>query len=187
MLGYNLAERGEGILVNRPVYGRFELDYGIEAGVEIVYADTATEEAFVPSAVDKYESALVDAEQRGIKIRAVLLVNPHNPVGGLYLAGFEIYGTDGAKVTRPWTGRCYPVETLEEIARFCQRHQLHLVSDEVYASCVFDTGDSAAVPFTSILSLDLQRLIDPHLVHVLYGFSKVRLDLYEIQRENCLD
>ena len=81
MLGYHLAERGEGILVNRPVYGRFELDYGIEAGVEIVYADTATEEAFVPSAVDKYERALVDAEQQGIKIRAVLLVNPHNPVG----------------------------------------------------------------------------------------------------------
>lgn len=81
MLGFNLAERGDGILVNRPVYGRFELDYGVEAGVEIVYADTETEEAFTPSAVAKYEQALLEAEQRGIKIRAVLLVNPHNPVG----------------------------------------------------------------------------------------------------------
>lgn len=81
ILGYNLAEAGEGILVNMPVYGRFELDYGIEAGVEIVYADTETEEAFVPSAVEKYEQALGDAEQRGIKIRSVLVVNLHNPVG----------------------------------------------------------------------------------------------------------
>lgn len=71
------------------------------------------------------------------------------------------------------TGRCYPVETLKAIARFCEKHALHLISDEVYASCVFDTGDPEAVPFTSILSLDLPNLIDPSLVHVLYGFSKV--------------
>lgn len=81
MLGFNLAERGDGIIVSRPVYGRFELDYGVEAGVEIVYADTETEEAFTPNAVAKYEQALLEAEKRGIKIRAVLLVNPHNPVG----------------------------------------------------------------------------------------------------------
>lgn len=79
----------------------------------------------------------------------------------------------------PWdgidqTGRCYPVETLKAIARFCHKNSLHLISDEVYASCVFDTDDPNAVPFTSILSLDLSDLIDPNLVHVLYGFSKVR-------------
>ncbi|KAJ5570570.1 uncharacterized protein N7459_010000 [Penicillium hispanicum] len=149
MLGYNLAERGEAILVNRPVYGRFELDYGVEAGVEIFYADTTTEEVFHPDAVAKYEEALLAAEKRGLKIRAVLLVNPNNPVG-----------------------RCYPANTLRHIARFCEKHRLHLISDEVYASCVFDTGDPRAVPFSSILSLDFQGLIDPSLVHVLYGFSK---------------
>ncbi|KAJ5296030.1 hypothetical protein N7508_010851, partial [Penicillium antarcticum] len=149
MLGYSLAERGDGILVNRPVYGRFELDYGVEAGVEVVYADTAPEEAFSPASVDKYELALEAARERGMWIRAVLLVNPHNPVG-----------------------RCYPVETLKAIARFCQKHGLHLISDEVYASCFFETDDPDAVPFTSILSLGLAGLIDPSLVHVLYGFSK---------------
>ncbi|KAJ5303505.1 hypothetical protein N7476_010304 [Penicillium atrosanguineum] len=157
MLGFNLAAPGEGILVNRPVYGRFELDYGIEAGVEIVYADTDTEVAFMPDIVEKYEQALADAKERGVIIRAVLLVNPHNPVG----AHLEF---------KP--GRCYPVKTLKHIARFCDRHKLHLISDEVYASCVFETGDPEAVPFTSILSLDLKNLIDPNLVHVLYGFSK---------------
>lgn len=89
MLGFNLAERGEGIIVSRPVYGRFELDYGVEAGVEIVYADTATDEAFTPNSIAKYEKALVEAEQRGIKIRAVLLVNPHNPVG-MYISPHTI-------------------------------------------------------------------------------------------------
>lgn len=83
MLGYSLAECGDGILVSRPVYGRFELDYGVESGVEMVYADTATEEAFSPISVEKYELALKAAKERGQNIRAVLLVNPHNPVGEL--------------------------------------------------------------------------------------------------------
>lgn len=82
MLGFTLAEPGDGILVSRPIYGRFELDYGVEAGVEIVYADTDPEEAFHPDhAVLKYEMALKEAEKRGVRIRAVIIVNPHNPVG----------------------------------------------------------------------------------------------------------
>ncbi|PYI11560.1 aspartate aminotransferase [Aspergillus sclerotiicarbonarius CBS 121057] len=149
MLGFTLAEPGDGILASRPVYGRFELDYGVEAGVQMVYADTMTEEAFTPSVVEKYEIALEDAQARGVRIRALLLVNPHNPVG-----------------------RCYPTQTLTEILKFCDKHQLHIISDEVYASCVFDSGDPGAVPFTSTLSLSTPELINPDLVHLLYGFSK---------------
>ncbi|KAE8409507.1 pyridoxal phosphate-dependent transferase [Aspergillus pseudonomiae] len=149
MLGFALAEPGDGILVSRPVYGRFELDYGVEADVQIVYADTDPEEAFTPAVVEKYEAALQRAEDEGTTIRAVLIVNPHNPVG-----------------------RCYPAETLKAILRFCNRHSLHLISDEVYASCVFDSGDPSAVPFTSVLSIATPELIDPDLVHLLYGFSK---------------
>lgn len=81
MLGFALAEPGDGILVSRPVYGRFELDYGVEADVQIVYADTDPEEAFTPAVVEKYEAALQRAEDEGTTIRAVLIVNPHNPVG----------------------------------------------------------------------------------------------------------
>ncbi|KAJ6161036.1 Pyridoxal phosphate-dependent transferase major region subdomain 2 [Penicillium chermesinum] len=149
ILGYNLAEPGEAILVSRPIYGRFELDYGVEAGLQIFYADTSMDEAFSPDVVGKYEEALVAASSKGVTIRAVLIVNPHNPVG-----------------------RCYPAGTLQAIAGFCNKHKLHLISDEVYASSVFDTGDTAVVKFTSILSLGLTEFIDPNLVHVLYGFSK---------------
>ncbi|KAL1859987.1 hypothetical protein Plec18170_001936 [Paecilomyces lecythidis] len=149
MLGFALGEPGDGILVSRPMYGRFELDYGAEADIKIIYADTELEEGFTPAVVPKFEAALKDAEQKGVKIRAVLIANPNNPVG-----------------------RCYPVETLKEICKFCQKHQVHLISDEVYALCVFDTGDPDAVPFNSILSLDFSNLIDPNLVHFMYGFSK---------------
>ncbi|KAL3446571.1 pyridoxal phosphate-dependent transferase [Aspergillus insuetus] len=149
MLAFALAEAGDGVLVSRPVYGRFELDYGVQGGVEIVYADTDPNETFTPACIEKYERALADAGARGVKIRAVVIVNPHNPVG-----------------------RCYPTETLIEVMRFCNKHQLHLISDEIYALCVFDSGYPDAPTFTSVLSLATPDLIDINLVHVLYGFSK---------------
>ncbi|KAL4875797.1 pyridoxal phosphate-dependent transferase [Aspergillus karnatakaensis] len=149
MLSYALTEPGDGVLVSRPVYGRFELDYGLQGDAEVVYADTETYEAFTPDSIAKYEEALKESEARGVKIRALLLVNPHNPVG-----------------------RCYPKETLIQILKFCNKHQIHLVSDEIYALCVFDSGDPDAHPFVSVLSLATPELIDQDLVHVLYGFSK---------------
>jgi aspartate/methionine/tyrosine aminotransferase len=57
--------------------------------------------------------------------------------------------------------------------RFCNKHQLHLISDEIYALCVFDSGYPDAPTFTSVLSLATPDLIDVNLVHVLYGLSKV--------------
>lgn len=84
ILAQSLADPGDAILVSRPVYGRFELDYGIQAGVSIVYADTEPEEAFSPEVVKKFEDALVRTGREGQRIRAVLIVNPNNPVGPLF-------------------------------------------------------------------------------------------------------
>jgi len=65
---------------------------------------------------------------------------------------------------------------LEAYLRFCQRHNLHLLSDEIYALSVWDNRDATDAPgFTSILSVDTinSGLINPDLVHVLWGLSKV--------------
>ncbi|KAL4774186.1 pyridoxal phosphate-dependent transferase [Aspergillus nidulans var. acristatus] len=117
MLSFALAEPGDAVLVSRPVYGRFELDYGVQGGVEIVYADTDVDEVFETACVQRYEEALEKARERGVRVRALVVVNPHNPVG-----------------------RCYPPETLVEIMKFCNRHKLHLISDEIYALCDFASG-----------------------------------------------
>lgn len=70
------------------------------------------------------------------------------------------------------SGKCYPRDTLINLMKFCQKHQLHLVSDEIYACSVFDSGDPNATTFTSVLSIDSTNLIDPELLHVTYGLSK---------------
>jgi aspartate/methionine/tyrosine aminotransferase len=80
--------------------------------------------------------------------------NPHNPLG-----------------------RPYPRETLLSYAKFCEERDLHLVSDEIYALSVYDNPSFPdAVPFTSMLSLDVERELgipfDRARVHVVYGMSK---------------
>jgi len=63
--------------------------------------------------------------------------------------------------------------TLKELLLFCQKHEIHCVSDEIYALSIFENPEAPdAVPFTSVLSLNLTGIIDPSLVHVIYGMSK---------------
>ncbi|KDN67806.1 putative 1-aminocyclopropane-1-carboxylate synthase [Colletotrichum sublineola] len=64
ILAFALASPGEGILTSRPVHGRFELDFGNETGVEVVYADTAPETCFGPDVVEAFEVALQRSHER---------------------------------------------------------------------------------------------------------------------------
>lgn len=54
--------------------------------------------------------------------------------------------------------------------RFCQRHSIHLISDEIYAFSGFDSTEPGTHPFTSVLSIEPQ--IDEGLLHVIYGMAK---------------
>jgi aspartate/methionine/tyrosine aminotransferase len=101
-------------------------------------------------AVRQYESALLEAEREGTRIRAILLASPHNPLG-----------------------RPYDVAALEGYLKLCAKYNIHLISDEVYAKAIFPSQDIPNPPaFVSVLSLDIEKLINPSLVHVLYGMSK---------------
>lgn len=81
ILAWALANPGDGILTSRPVYGRFELDFGNKSQVKVVYADSHAENCFDEDVVEKFEKALARSEAAGTKIKALLIVNPHNPLG----------------------------------------------------------------------------------------------------------
>ncbi|KAH7359711.1 pyridoxal phosphate-dependent transferase [Pyrenochaeta sp. MPI-SDFR-AT-0127] len=150
ILAFSLAAPGEGILTSTPYYGRFEIDFGNKAHIHLVPAQVEHQRCFDADVVQAFEKALGESEKNGVKIRALLIVNPHNPLG-----------------------RCYPRSTLLALMHFCARHTIHLISDEIYALSVFPTPLSpSAVPFTSLLSLDPTGIIDANLVHVTYGLSK---------------
>ncbi|KXH64618.1 1-aminocyclopropane-1-carboxylate synthase [Colletotrichum salicis] len=149
ILAFALESPGETVLVPTPVYGRFELDFGNVMGVGVVYADTTPETCFLPDmVVEEFEAAVRKERERGVRVRAVMIVNPSNPLG-----------------------RCYPRETLVAIMRFCGRYKIHLDSDEVYGLSEFRSSDEMP-GFTSVLSIDPEGIIDPYLVHVEYGLAK---------------
>ncbi|KAI0116518.1 pyridoxal phosphate-dependent transferase [Nemania sp. FL0031] len=157
-LTWSICNEGEGILVPRPFYNGFNFDTLNRSNAKLVgiaYAHVegyhGIDDLFSPD-INKValETALQKAKEAGITIRALLISNPHNPLG-----------------------RCYPPKTLIEFASFCERHQLHLISDEIYAKSVFaNTTMPKETPFSSILSLNLENVINPSLLHVLYGASK---------------
>lgn len=68
-------------MTTKPYYGRFELDFGNEAGVQLVAAETDHEQCFDEDVVTALERKLEECEKEGVKLRALLIVNPHNPLG----------------------------------------------------------------------------------------------------------
>lgn len=81
MIALALGDPGDGVLVSRPIYGRFELDFVNTAGLNIVYADTNAANTFDPEVVNQYQKALDASAVKGVKVKILMIVNPHNPLG----------------------------------------------------------------------------------------------------------
>jgi aspartate/methionine/tyrosine aminotransferase len=137
-----LADESEAFLLGRPYYGEITLCQ--RPLVRTVPVTFGDVDPLSLAAVGCYEQAFLNARRQGQVVKGVLLCSPHNPLG-----------------------RCYPRSVLRALLALCSKFQLHLVSDEVYALSVWRVPS-----FTSVLSLDLEDLIDPSLVHVLWGISK---------------
>ncbi|KAJ8130028.1 hypothetical protein O1611_g3606 [Lasiodiplodia mahajangana] len=157
-LTWSICNENEGIIVLMPFYTGFkpavqERSRGvlIPAAFQSLDGYQSLDDVFSPKMNRQaLESALRKAASDGVKVRSVLISNPHNPLG-----------------------RCYPAETLREIARFCGSNNLHLISDEIFAKSIYENPrDPHVLPFTSVLSLDLSDCIARHLVHVAYGVGK---------------
>ncbi|GAA5967423.1 hypothetical protein JCM3765_001871 [Sporobolomyces pararoseus] len=150
LLVSTIADEHEGILVARPFYNGFQTSFEGRNGVKAVGVELKEGTEASPEALEAYEEEMKRSEARGTKIRAVMLCNPHNPLGF-----------------------CYPRETLIAYAQFCEKWNLHLIVDEIYALSTFKTSHDA-VDFTSILSIDplVEAHCNPSRIHLVYSASK---------------
>lgn len=58
----------------------------------------------------------------------------------------------------------------------CQKLDLHLISDELYGISVWDNPEMKnPTPFTSVIAINTENLIDPRRIHAVWGLSKVRV------------
>ena len=168
-LFWSLCDEGDGVLIGKPLYGGFENDLHARAKATLIAVSLKGYDPFSKEAVKRYEEELIKAQERGVKARILVLCTPHNPIGQYPLSPLPfpllIFGCDG---------RCYSREVMIEYMRLCQKYQIHLISDEIYALTTFPTND---IPnpekFVSLLSIPKEGLIDPQLCHVVHGMSKV--------------
>ncbi|KAJ3567908.1 hypothetical protein NP233_g6062 [Leucocoprinus birnbaumii] len=150
-VGGVVANRGEGILITAPYYSGFNPSFMTVYGLKVVPALMAANDIGTMNELVVLEKSIRDSNASGVVVKAVLLCNPHNPLG-----------------------RCYPKDVIEGYCRLCERYNLHLLSDEIFAMSVFATRDIPHPPsFVSVLSVDLNKLgVNPARIHVLYGMSK---------------
>ncbi|XP_069631247.1 1-aminocyclopropane-1-carboxylate synthase-like protein 1 isoform X3 [Haliaeetus albicilla] len=155
-----LCDPGDGYLIPAPYYGGINSKTWLYGGVQPVHVPLSSEVTDEEShpfqlTVEKLEAALQSAKKQviascswnerqytGIRVRALILINPHNPLGDIY-----------------------PAQLLKECLEFAHRYELHVIMDEIYMLSVYDD-----TTFTSVLSLDC--LPDPERTHFMWGFSK---------------
>lgn len=128
--------------------------------IHLEYVSVEDKDQFSPDCITALDAGFEAAKARGRSIKALIICNPHNPLG-----------------------RCYPRKTLIMLLHLCASKGIHLISDEIYALSVYNRSDRLSEDFTSVRSIDFTGIINPDQVHVLYGMSKVKLgDFKYIQR-----
>ncbi|KGO59252.1 Pyridoxal phosphate-dependent transferase, major region, subdomain 2 [Penicillium expansum] len=178
-LTWCICDDNEGILIPQPLYVGFEIDIQMRSRGQMIPVsflepdrEYSVDHTFEPEANRRaFERAYKEGTEKGIKVRAVILLNPHNPLG-----------------------RCYSPETIKEVARFCDKYDLHLICDEIYANSVFVNPDELhAQQFTSALSMNLDGIISQSRIHIMYGMSKdfcangLRLGVLQTRNKDLLE
>jgi 1-aminocyclopropane-1-carboxylate synthase len=130
----------------------FNIDTTARSRAILHGVDTGPHDPSSPETLEAFERDIAQLRAEGKRVRLLILCNPHNPLGF-----------------------CYPRETLLAYMRFAERHDLHLLSDEIYALSLFDNPNAAATtPFTSVLAIDplKEAECNPARIHMAYGMSK---------------
>lgn len=100
------TEPGDGIVIQPPVYAPFRMM--TEANGRRVITNPLR-----PTA-DSYEMDLDDLDRKLDGARAMILCNPHNPVG-----------------------RVFTAEELRSVGELCERHDVIIISDEIHSDLIF--------------------------------------------------
>ncbi|KAJ7747842.1 PLP-dependent transferase [Mycena metata] len=148
-----LANQGTGVLLSAPFYDEYVRDVVHPGNARVVLAEIPGDIDSLSIAVFPYlERKLLESQEQGVKVEVLLLCNPHNPIP-----------------------ICCPPEVVQGYALFAEKHNLHLVVDEVFGLSTFESAFPPAVnsKFESILSYNLPAIgVNPARVHVLAGPTK---------------
>lgn len=107
LLNVLITPHETGILIPIPQYPLYTATLAQFNGVPLPYH--LSEPDGWSTSLSEIEAALDEAEKKGVKPRALVIINPGNPTGSLL-----------------------DLPTMESIVRLCEQHSLVLLADEVY-------------------------------------------------------
>ncbi|PKI36549.1 hypothetical protein CRG98_043051, partial [Punica granatum] len=93
------------------------------------------------------EAAYIEAKEANIRVRALLITNPSNPLGTVL-----------------------DRKTLRDIVSFINEKNIHLICDEIYSATVFGSQPSF-ISISEIIEED-QEICNHDLIHIIYSLSK---------------
>ncbi len=146
VLGLNLAVKtccgpGEGTLVLSPIYPPFLRAPGVQGrgliNVPMKEVETAGIEFAIDfDALERAVTAQTSEQGQVGKVRLLMLCHPHNPIGRLF--------------TRA---------ELDQLADFCERHDLYVCSDELHCDLILDERASH-IPFARVAQARSPALVE---------------------------
>ena len=102
---------GDEVIIPEPFYANYN-GFAVEAGVKTVPVISKIEDGFALPAISEFEKHITP------KTKAILICNPNNP-----------------------TGYLYSKEELEMLKEIVKKHDLYLLSDEVYREFCYDGNE----------------------------------------------
>lgn len=108
-----IADRNCGVMIPIPQYPIYSATIDRFGGEKVGYF--LDEKSGWGMNLQELERSLADAKAKGIKVNSFVLINPGNP-----------------------TGQVLTKEAIRDIVKFCSKHKLVLLADEVYQDNVYD-------------------------------------------------
>uniref|UniRef100_A0A673IAA4 1-aminocyclopropane-1-carboxylate synthase-like protein 1 n=1 Tax=Sinocyclocheilus rhinocerous TaxID=307959 RepID=A0A673IAA4_9TELE len=181
-LAATLCDPEDAILIPSPFYGVITEDVGLYSTVKLhhvpLYSQpTGSDVRPFQLTVEKLENSLKGAKKEGLNIRALILLNPHNPLGEMYSS-----------------------EELISFLQFARMHKLHVIMGEIYMLSVFNETDkfcsvcrSLSFTFQFLSSCSVSCAVwgcDWHLFlsHPCFpGVQRIKNALEELQGSSVLE
>lgn len=113
ILNVLIADSSCGVMIPIPQYPIYSASIDSLGGNKVGYY--LDEDGGWGMQIEELERSLADAKKKGIKVNSFVLINPGNP-----------------------TGQVLKRESIQDIVKFCSKHGLLLLADEVYQENVYD-------------------------------------------------